>query len=78
MKIIISGAGIGGLTASIALAQNGHEVQVLEKAPEPKPVGAGISMQPNALYALGTIGVGPDRYAAGVRLTVGSSAILGR
>lgn len=57
MRFLVAGAGIGGLTASIALARQGHSVQVLEQAPEPKPVGAGISLQPNAMFALGTLGL---------------------
>ena len=52
LSIIIAGAGIGGLTAAIALARNGHDVRVIEQAPEPRPVGAGISLQPNAMQAL--------------------------
>lgn len=55
MNIIIAGGGIGGLTAAIALARSGHRVRVLEQAPEPKPVGAGISLQPNAMQAFATL-----------------------
>ena len=57
MKIIIIGAGIGGLTAAIGLARNGHQVEVLERVAKPKPVGAGISLQPNAMIALGMLGL---------------------
>ena len=55
MRILIAGGGIGGLSAAIGLGRLGHEVLVLEQASEPKPVGAGISLQPNAMQALATI-----------------------
>lgn len=57
IRAVIAGGGIGGLTAAIGLAQSGHQVQVLEQAPEIKPVGAGISLQPNALQALEELGL---------------------
>ena len=57
MKATIIGAGIGGLTAAIALSKTGFEVTVLERAPAPRPVGAGISLQPNALECLKRLGV---------------------
>lgn len=63
MQIIIIGGGIGGLAAAIALTREGHDVKVLEKAPEPRPLGAGISLQPNAMQALGLLGL-TDQIAA--------------
>lgn len=49
MKINIIGAGIGGLTAAIALRKKGHEVEVYEAAETLKPIGAGIIMASNAM-----------------------------
>lgn len=54
----IAGAGIGGLTAAIALAQRGVEVRVFEQAPEMLEVGAGIQLSPNAMKVLITLGLG--------------------
>ncbi|HEX6500208.1 MAG TPA: FAD-dependent monooxygenase [Micromonosporaceae bacterium] len=59
---VIVGAGLGGLTAALALHRVGWHVQVVERAPSLEPVGAAISLWPNALRALDAIGVG-----AGVR-----------
>lgn len=49
---VVVGAGIGGLGAARALQVAGWQVQVLERAPEMNPVGAGISLWPNAVRAL--------------------------
>jgi len=40
--IIVAGAGIGGLTASLALARKGFRVIVLEKADRLEEAGAGL------------------------------------
>ena len=55
-KIIIVGAGIGGLAAALALLKRGLDVEIYEQAPELKEVGAGIQISSNGtrvLYALG-------------------------
>ena len=49
MKIIISGGGIGGLTAALCALHFGHQVTVLERAPALGAVGAGIQAPPNAM-----------------------------
>lgn len=48
MKVIIIGAGLGGLTAAYALAKSGHDVQVLERSSKLNPTGGGISIRPSA------------------------------
>jgi salicylate hydroxylase len=58
-KIIVAGAGIGGLTAALSLADRGFDVLVLEQARELGPVGAGIQLSPNATRVLFGLGLGP-------------------
>ncbi|MDX3613635.1 FAD-dependent monooxygenase [Streptomyces europaeiscabiei] len=60
---VVAGAGIGGLTAAVALHRRGWHVTVCERAPEPPATGAGIGLAPNALRALDTIGVDAARAA---------------
>ncbi|MEU6218524.1 FAD-dependent monooxygenase [Streptomyces sp. NPDC047022] len=57
---VVIGGGIGGLTAAVALHQTGLRVTVLERARSLEPVGAAISLAPNALRALDVIGVGEE------------------
>ncbi|MFJ5830877.1 FAD-dependent oxidoreductase [Streptomyces sp. NPDC093089] len=56
-RVVVVGAGIGGLTAAVALHRRGWNVTVCERAPEPPVTGAGIGLAPNALRALHAIGV---------------------
>lgn len=55
LKIAVAGGGVGGLTAAIALDQRGHDVLLYEKAGSFTEVGAGLSLWPNALAALGRL-----------------------
>ncbi|MEP1943830.1 MAG: FAD-dependent monooxygenase, partial [Sulfitobacter sp.] len=54
---IVVGAGIGGLTAAIALARRGVAVTVLEQAPKIREVGAGLQVSPNGLAVLRALGL---------------------
>lgn len=57
MKIVIVGAGIGGLTLGVALRQRGHEVRILEKRAEFCDEGAGVVLGPNVLAAVRLLGL---------------------
>ncbi|NEA35904.1 FAD-dependent monooxygenase [Streptomyces sp. SID13031] len=54
---IVVGAGIGGVTAAVALEQCGWQVTVLERSAELGEVGAGISVWPGAAAVLSELGV---------------------
>ncbi len=55
--ISISGGGIGGLTAGIALQKAGFQCQIFEAAPAYKPLGAGITLSFNALQVFQKLGI---------------------
>jgi salicylate hydroxylase len=57
--IIVAGAGIGGLTASLALAREGFRVIILEKAERLEEAGAGLQLSPNASRVLIDLGLKP-------------------
>ncbi|MGW1916630.1 FAD-dependent monooxygenase [Streptomyces sp. NPDC002076] len=59
-RAIVIGGGIGGLAAAAALHHRGWEVSVLERARSLEPVGAAISLAPNALRALDVLGIGEE------------------
>lgn len=66
LKVLVIGGGIGGLSAGIALKQAGFEVELFERAPAIREVGAGISIWPNAVHVLDELGVGARIRALGV------------
>jgi salicylate hydroxylase len=55
--VVVAGAGIGGLTTAIALAEQRFHVIVLEKAPRLDEAGAGIQLSPNASHILIRLGL---------------------
>ena len=66
-EIAIAGAGIGGLTTALSLAEAGFEPVVYEAAPEVRPLGVGINLLPHAVRELDQLGLLSALDAAGVR-----------
>jgi len=66
-KILIAGAGLGGLAAAGCLLKAGYDVEIYEQAPKLGEVGAGIQMSANAMHVLNYLGVGDEISAKSVR-----------
>ncbi len=58
LPVLVSGGGIGGLAAALALIRCGFKVQVFEQADQIGEIGAGIQLGPNAFHAFDALGVG--------------------
>lgn len=56
-QVLIAGAGIGGLTAALALLRKGCAVRVYEQAFRLGEVGAGLQLSPNSVKALWRLGL---------------------
>jgi 2-polyprenyl-6-methoxyphenol hydroxylase-like FAD-dependent oxidoreductase len=67
MRVVIAGAGIGGLSAALALARRGIEVQVFEAVTQLRPLGVGINLLPHAMAELSAWGVLEEIAAQGIR-----------
>ncbi|QPH53142.1 FAD-dependent oxidoreductase [Pontivivens ytuae] len=65
-RAAVIGAGIGGLTAALALARRGCEVVLFERAPELGEVGAGLQLGPNGMKVMAALGIADAVRAAGV------------
>lgn len=57
LRIVIIGAGMGGLTAASAARQRGFEVAVYERSAELGEVGAGLQIGPSAVKVLRALGI---------------------
>lgn len=55
--ILVVGAGIGGLSAALALQRQGFRASLYERASAPNELGAGVLMTPNAIHGLKFLGV---------------------
>lgn len=58
LKVVIVGAGIGGLTAGIAMKRAGYQVEVYDRVTQLRPAGAGISLWSNGVKVLNYLGLG--------------------
>jgi 2-polyprenyl-6-methoxyphenol hydroxylase-like FAD-dependent oxidoreductase len=72
MRVLIAGAGIGGLTAALSLHEAGIEVEVFEQARELSELGVGLNLLPHATKELAALGLLPqlDRVAIRTRETI--------
>jgi salicylate hydroxylase len=59
-KVLIAGAGIGGLTAALACLKRGMDVEIYEQASELKEVGAGLQLSANGNRVLYELGLEPQ------------------
>jgi 2-polyprenyl-6-methoxyphenol hydroxylase-like FAD-dependent oxidoreductase len=71
-RVVVIGAGIAGLATAVALQRRGYHVGVIEERTDTS-IGAAISIWPNALAALDTLGLGDAVRAAGGRVTAGAA-----
>jgi FAD-dependent urate hydroxylase len=58
LKVVIIGAGIGGLTAGIALHRAGYQVEIYDRVSQLRPAGAGISLWSNGVKVLNSLDLG--------------------
>lgn len=65
LRIVIVGGGIGGLTAALCLAREGHEVELFEQAETFSEAGAGIQLSPNCSRVLHHLGLEAELGQAG-------------
>ena len=66
-KVLIAGAGIGGLAAASCLLKRGWDVEIYEQAPQLSEVGAGIQISANAMHVLRHLGLGEAIAQSGVK-----------
>jgi 2-polyprenyl-6-methoxyphenol hydroxylase-like FAD-dependent oxidoreductase len=66
MKIVIAGAGIGGLVSAMCLHRAGFDVEVFEAVGGLKPLGVGINIQAGAVRILCGLGLEPALAATAI------------
>ncbi|MBV8034432.1 NAD(P)/FAD-dependent oxidoreductase [Roseateles sp.] len=67
-SVAIVGAGVAGAAAAARLAERGIEVDVYEAVPEPRPIGAGLLLQPTGQRVLAAMGLLDEALALGTRV----------
>jgi 2-polyprenyl-6-methoxyphenol hydroxylase-like FAD-dependent oxidoreductase len=68
MRVGVVGCGTAGAASALFLARAGHDVTVFERVADPKPVGAGITLQPTGQAVLARLGLLAPIRARGARL----------
>ncbi|MEM9003823.1 MAG: FAD-dependent urate hydroxylase HpxO [Cyanobacteria bacterium P01_F01_bin.86] len=65
LKVIVVGAGMGGLTTALAMQQAGYVVEIYDRVKTLRPAGAGISLWSNGVKVLNRLGLGREIAAIG-------------
>ncbi|WP_033330370.1 FAD-dependent monooxygenase [Actinomadura welshii] len=58
MRVVVVGAGLGGVSAAVGLCRAGHEVLLYERGAELREAGTGVVIMPNGVRALDELGLG--------------------
>jgi glycine/D-amino acid oxidase-like deaminating enzyme len=66
MRVIVAGAGIGGLSAALSLHAAGIDAVVIDAAASLRPLGVGINLMPHAVRELTELGLGDELEATGI------------
>ena len=78
LQIGIAGAGIGGLSAGVGLAQAGHAVTIFDRFDAPRPVGSGLVIQPVGQAVLAGLGALDGAVARGQLIDRLLGSVAGR
>jgi FAD-dependent urate hydroxylase len=60
LRILVVGAGVGGISVARGLLRDGHDVTVFERRPDVKAGGGAVTIWPNGAIVLGQLGVDMD------------------
>ncbi|MGH7004333.1 MAG: FAD-dependent oxidoreductase, partial [Alphaproteobacteria bacterium] len=64
----IIGCGVAGQAAALFLHRTGHRVEMFERFESPRPIGAGLLLQPTGLAVLDRLGLGDAALAHGAKV----------
>lgn len=68
MRIAIVGSGTAGMAAAAFLTRDGHDVTIFERFESPRPIGAGIMLQPTGLACLACLGLDQKALSYGAKI----------
>ncbi|MFE0021556.1 FAD-dependent monooxygenase [Amycolatopsis sp. NPDC059021] len=74
-RAVVVGGGIGGLAAAVGLRRAGWDVLVLERSPELRELGLGVSLMSNATRCLDELGVGTRIRAMAATMAPGGEGV---
>lgn len=68
LDVGIAGCGMAGLAAALLLHRQGHRITLYDRFEAPRPLGAGLMIQPTGLAVLDRLGLAEHVIAAGARI----------